>query len=67
LEASAPIELFTVMSRFPQKMKSVYCLIKDEVADYPHVTSWCSKNGKPWFLLVPNYVYMKDYYDDCLK
>ena len=27
----------------------------------------CSKNGKPWFLLVPNYVYMKDYYDACLK
>jgi hypothetical protein len=27
----------------------------------------CVSNGKPWFLLVPNYVYMKDYYEACLR
>ncbi|CAG9467197.1 unnamed protein product [Pedinophyceae sp. YPF-701] len=28
---------------------------------------WCRINGRPWLLLLPNYVYQKDYYGDvCL-
>jgi hypothetical protein len=30
------------------------------------VGRWVVKNGKPWLLLVPNYVYMKDYYQRSL-
>jgi len=28
--------------------------------------TWAVANGKPWFLLVPNFFYMKDYYSKCI-
>jgi len=32
----------------------------------PRILRWLVSNGRPWLLLVPNYVYMKDYYQPAL-
>ncbi|CAM9448090.1 unnamed protein product, partial [Hapterophycus canaliculatus] len=33
----------------------------------PKILNFCARQGaKPWFLLLPNYVYLKDYYEPCL-
>ena len=28
---------------------------------------FCCENGKPWLLLLPNYVYRKEYYEPALR
>ena len=32
----------------------------------PKILSICAQSSKPWLILVPNYVYTKPYYEDCL-
>lgn len=33
----------------------------------PRIFSFCAKSGKPWLILVPNYVYTKPYYQQSLQ
>ncbi|CAN0209324.1 unnamed protein product, partial [Laminaria digitata] len=34
----------------------------------PKILSFCARQGaKPWLLLMPNYVYLKDYYEPSLR